>query len=161
MMRITRMRTHPGHGRLLLILIAASALALARKPDSLFIAPLYVEYTSASSGEFAAEAEKVKERLGRAPGVLVGFSAYLGMRFRQPDLNRTIDEAVMQPTFEDLEGRPHHRFVNGSVQVRLTEAHAQICGKADKHARRPPKPLFYFFRFRGEFAARCGGVLHV
>ena len=87
---------------LLGVLILLS-VAVARSEESLFIAPLYVEYSSSSASEFAKEAQELKQRIGESPGVLVGFSAFLDFGFRRPELNKPIDRSVMQPTIENVD----------------------------------------------------------
>lgn len=52
----------------------------------LFVAPLYIEYTSSSEEEFAREARKLKQRIPDGPKVRVGFSAFLNMKFADSDL---------------------------------------------------------------------------
>src|SRR5437773_212383 len=84
------------------LLLAAAALAHAAE-EPLFIAPLYVEYASVSPDEFAKEANELKQRLGKAPNVLVGFSTFLNMRFARPDLSKPIDPSVMLPTLQELD----------------------------------------------------------
>ena len=89
--------------RILEMVIALSAIALARAAEPILIAPLYIEYTSSSAGEFAKEVKDLKQSIGQAPGVLVGFSAFLNVRFTGASLNKPIDRSVMQPTLDDID----------------------------------------------------------
>src|SRR5215467_5163325 len=91
-------------GTLALAIIVLVSLAFARTPEPLFIAPLFIEYSASSSQDFAKEVKLLKERIGSpGPGVLVGFSTFLGLQFRQPELNQPIVESVIQPTLDELQ----------------------------------------------------------
>jgi hypothetical protein len=88
-------------------LVAAVALlvsvALARTAEPLFIAPLYVEYSSSTPQEFTAEAKQLKERIGSSgPSVKVGFSAFLGVQFRMPELDQPVSPDELAPTLDDI-----------------------------------------------------------
>ena len=95
------MKYHRGIG--IGIVLLASIGAPAQRKEPLFVAPLYIEYTSSSAEEFAKEAKALKQSIGEGPNVVVGFSAFLEMRFRGPGLNDTIDGSVMQPTLENID----------------------------------------------------------
>jgi hypothetical protein len=91
-------------GTLVVAIIVLVSLAFARTPEPLFIAPLYIEYTASSSQEFATEVKLLKERIGSpGAGVLVGFSTFLGLQFRRPELDQPIVEEVIQPTLDELQ----------------------------------------------------------
>ena len=102
------------------IVLLVSVVALARSGEPLFIAPLYVEYTSSSAEEFANEVNELRRRIGESPGVQVGFSAFLNIRFSRADLNQPIDASAMEPTLSELEllvnrARSHHLPVHISI----------------------------------------------
>lgn len=71
------------------ILVALQALAPAFE-RSLFVAPLFIEYTSVSDETFAREARDLKQRLGTSPAARVGFAAGLTIAF--PDIEVTLKE---------------------------------------------------------------------
>ena len=80
------------------------SVVVARTTEPLFIAPLYVEYTSSSPEEFATEAEQLKQKVGSSgPNAIVGFSAFLSMQFQKPELDRTIEPEVIQPTLDTIQ----------------------------------------------------------
>ena len=76
---------------LIIIVFLGALAALALPSEPLFIAPLYVEYSSSSAAEFANEVKELRQRIGESPRVQVGFSAFLNVRFNQPTLNSPID----------------------------------------------------------------------
>jgi hypothetical protein len=86
------------------IVLLTSLGALARSSQPLFIAPLYVEYTSVSADEFTNEVKELRRRIGEAPNVKVGFSAFLNIRFEDRiDLNTPLSAEAIQPTMTELE----------------------------------------------------------
>ena len=89
--------------RLLGVLILLSVAAHGGGRDPLFIAPVYVEYLSSSSDEFANQVQELKQRIGERAGVRVGFSSFLQMRFHNPELNKPVDRLVLEPTLDDID----------------------------------------------------------
>ena len=84
--------------------IFLAAISVARAAEPTLIAPLYIEYTSASDKEFAAQVEELRRRIGEpGPNILVGFSAFLGLRVRDPQLNKPIDQTAIEPTLADID----------------------------------------------------------
>jgi len=86
-----------------IIVALSSALALAKSSERLFVAPVYVEFTSSSNEEFANEVQELRRRIGESASVQVGFSAFLNMQFEPVDMNKPVDASVLQPTFDELE----------------------------------------------------------
>ena len=68
--------------------------------NSLVIAPLYVDYTLKTAQKFASDATDLKTRLGGAPYVMLGFSAYLDGRYPSIPLDQPLTESGMAPTLE-------------------------------------------------------------
>jgi hypothetical protein len=85
------------------VVALVSVHALAQSSEPLFIAPVYVEFTSSSNEEFANEVQELRRRIGESAGVQVGFSAFLNMQFRAVDFNRPIDASVLKPTLDELD----------------------------------------------------------
>ncbi|HEX4997235.1 MAG TPA: hypothetical protein VFY29_03365 [Terriglobia bacterium] len=71
--------------------------------NSLFIAPLYVRYLQHSDDQFAEQATILRERIGQAPYVKVGFSVFLNPQFADADLNRPLTEADMRDALADID----------------------------------------------------------
>ena len=96
-----------------------STSAAPLKPDyrdSIVLAPLYVEYTSVSAQKFAAEAKELRQRIGEAPHVLLGFSAFLSIDFdKTPQLSRPIDEAMLAGAFANVDTMVQRARANGLV----------------------------------------------
>ncbi|MBI4472642.1 MAG: hypothetical protein HY646_08245 [Acidobacteria bacterium] len=90
---------------LLLILVGTQSLIPASR-RTLFIAPLYIEYTSVSDETFAREAQELKGRLGNSPAVKIGFTAFLPARF--PDVEATLKEADLIVQRAEANGLPVH-----------------------------------------------------
>ena len=84
-------------------LVLLSALAFAQARDPLFVAPVYIEYSTAPAEEFATEVKALRDRIGTGKSAVVGFSTYLDIRFQRPRLNEPIDRSVMQPTLENID----------------------------------------------------------
>ena len=83
--------------------VLSGVLAFTQGRDRLFIAPVYVEYSSASAEQFDKEAKALRERIGISADVMVGFSAFLDVRFDLPRLNEPIHRSVMQPTLDNID----------------------------------------------------------
>src|SRR5262245_36786475 len=97
--RMMRMKRYLGA----IIVALSSAIALAESSERLFVAPVYVEFTSSSNEEFAKEVQELRRRIGESASVQVGFSAFLNMQFEPVDMNRPVAASVLQPTFDELE----------------------------------------------------------
>ncbi len=88
---------------ILAIGIFVTAAAFAKSAERLFLAPLYVEYTTSSAEQFANEVTELRRRIGESVAVQVGFSTFLSVKFGRVDVNRPIDPPAMQSTLADLE----------------------------------------------------------
>src|SRR6185369_3786612 len=66
--------------------------------NSFVLAPLYVDYTTKTASQFANDASELKRRLGNAPYVMLGFSAYISIAYPAVPLDRPITEADMTTT---------------------------------------------------------------
>jgi hypothetical protein len=85
------------------MLVVCAAAVWAADREQLFVAPLYVEYLSSSPAQFANETQEVKRRIGEAAGVIVGFSTFLDMRFRSPELSKPIGPSEILETLRDID----------------------------------------------------------
>jgi hypothetical protein len=85
------------------LIVLCCSLAFARADQPLLIAPLYVEYVSSSTEQFATEVKELRRRIGEGTGVRVGFATFLNVEFTRPDLNKPIDSAALQRTLSDID----------------------------------------------------------
>ncbi|HLQ76797.1 MAG TPA: hypothetical protein VK210_05550 [Terriglobia bacterium] len=84
--------------------------------DSIVLAPLYIEYTTVSAQKFAAEASELRQRIGEAPHVLLGFSSFLALDFdKTPVLSRPIDETILASTNAGVDTMVQRAKANGLV----------------------------------------------
>ena len=116
---------------LAVIAIFLSAAVLTQSRESLFIAPLYVEYTSSTLQEFTNEVNELRRRIGKSPGVKVGFAAFLNVGFKRADLNQPIDEATLEPTLAELDrivsrSRSHELPVHISIASGFFHNHNEL-----------------------------------
>jgi hypothetical protein len=86
-----------------LIAMTLICVACVRMAKPLFIAPIYVEYLSSSSDEFAKQVQTLRHTVGERNGIRVGFSTFLEMRYGNTDLNSAISRDVMQRTLDDID----------------------------------------------------------
>ncbi len=104
---------------LILLLAALPAIAEAPKPsynDSTVIAPLYIEYAKVSDDKFASEARELRQRLGEAPHVLLGFAAFLSFNYEgELKLDRPIEESMLEPTRREADLLVNRAATNGLV----------------------------------------------
>ena len=104
---------------LLLLLAALPAIAEAPKPsynDSTVITPLYIEYAKVSDDKFASEARELRQRLGEAPHVLLGFAAFLSFNYEgELKLDRPIEESMLAPTRREADLLVNRAATNGLV----------------------------------------------
>lgn len=106
------------------VIIVLSAVCYARMArEPLFLAPLYVEYSTSSTEEFAREARELKERIGQGPGVVVGFSAFLNTSFRASDFD-DVDRIVERARTNNLP--IHISIISGFFHGRNTLRDAAI-----------------------------------
>jgi hypothetical protein len=83
---------------------ASTAYMLGREREPLFVAPLYVEYTTSTAAEFARQAAQLKERIGQTTTrAAVGFSVFLGVQFEGSDPGRPIDRNMLRPTLDNID----------------------------------------------------------
>ncbi len=90
------------------ICVLAGFIALARsvtpEVEPLFLAPVYIEYLTSSPEEFANQAAQLKQKVGTTNArVRVGYSAFLDIRYRRPDLNKAVDSATIQPSLDMID----------------------------------------------------------
>lgn len=82
---------------------ACTAFIVGRGSEPLFVAPLYVEYTTSSSAEFAEQVRQLKQRIGQStPRVQVGFSAFLGVQLEGAELGKPIDRRMAKPALDNI-----------------------------------------------------------
>ena len=103
-----------------LILVLSSMISVSQAPsktyeNSVVIAPLYAEYLSDSAGEFARQAQELKQRVGGGQGTLLGFAAFLKMEFRAADLNQPLGEKSLKPTLDAADLIVERARTNGLV----------------------------------------------
>jgi hypothetical protein len=80
-----------------LLLACLPLLSQTRPPASpLVIAPLYVNYTTDNDQEFASQAADLKRRFKPAPGVQLGFAAFLHMSYEGRDKMLASLDAVVE-----------------------------------------------------------------
>jgi hypothetical protein len=84
-------------------LILFSPFLFAGDAEPFFIAPLYIEYTSSTAAEFAKQAKELRERISEAPGVRVGFSAFLNVQVHVTDIHKPIDRSLILPTLDEVD----------------------------------------------------------
>src|SRR6185437_12964151 len=61
--------------------------------DSLVLAPLYVDYAKKPPEQFASDVAELKRRIGQASHVLLGFAAYIDVKYPDIPLDRAVREA--------------------------------------------------------------------
>jgi hypothetical protein len=83
--------------------------------NSLVLAPLYVDYTGKTATQFASDAAELKRRLGNAPYVMLGFSAYISIAYPAVPLDRPITEADMAATLNEADVIVNRARDNGIV----------------------------------------------
>ena len=64
--------------------------------NSLVLAPLYVDYLLKSPEKFAADVAALKQRIGNAPYVMLGFAAFLDVDYPGVSLDQPITESDME-----------------------------------------------------------------
>lgn len=87
--------------------------------NSLVVAPHYVEYLSDTAERFAQQALALKQRIGSASHVLLGFAAPLSIRFPAIDLQQPLVPSQMSGTLEDID-RIVRRAEDNHVIVHIT-----------------------------------------
>ena len=88
---------------ILLVLVLVSSLAVSAGvpqsagtyANSLVLAPLYVDYLLKTPEKFAADASALKQRIGSAPYVMLGFAAFLDVDYPGGPLDQPITESDM------------------------------------------------------------------
>ncbi len=83
--------------------------------NSLVLAPLYVDYTSKTPEQLAADAADLKRRIGGAPHVLLGFSAYIDLKYPDVRLDQPIGEADFASTVGEADTVVRGAYKNGIV----------------------------------------------
>jgi hypothetical protein len=83
--------------------------------NSLVLAPLYVDYTAKTATQFANDASELKRRLGNAPYVMLGFSAYISIAYPAVALETPITEADMTTTLNEADIIVNRARDNGIV----------------------------------------------
>src|SRR5262245_43084243 len=83
--------------------------------NSLVLAPLYVDYTSKTASQVASDATELKRRLGSAPYVMLGFSAYISIAYPAVPLDSPITEADMAATLNEADVIVNRARDNGIV----------------------------------------------
>jgi hypothetical protein len=75
----------------------------ARFEDSLVLAPLYVDYAKVSADKFARDALALKQAIGTAPHVLLGFASFLRIAYPSIPLDKPVDERDMAPVLAEAD----------------------------------------------------------
>ena len=81
--------------------------------NSLVIAPLYVEYLTASDQEFANQVQQLKAQLPAAPYAKVGFAAYIGLQFADVPLDQPLTADVMAGDLNSIDVAVQRALTNG------------------------------------------------
>lgn len=72
--------------------------------DSIVIAPLYIEYANVSEAKFAAEAERLRQQLGQAKHVMLGFSSFLYLQYSPAvSVQKPIEKSILTPTLANVD----------------------------------------------------------
>lgn len=103
-----------------LLTIAAGQPQLAQSAagtynDSLVLAPLYVSYNLVTPEKFAADAAEIKQAIGSAPHVLLGFASYENLTFPDIPLTQPITVSDMQSVLDDTDLIVKRAHDNGLV----------------------------------------------
>jgi hypothetical protein len=86
------------------VTIACTMRVLGRASEPLFIAPLYVEYTTSTTAEFEEQVGQLKQRIGQSTSrVQVGFSAFLGVQLDGAELDKPVDRRMAKPTLDNID----------------------------------------------------------
>jgi len=83
--------------------------------NSLVLAPLYVDYLRDSEDKFRVESSELKQRIGTASHVLLGFSAFLAVPYPAMDLNQPLQPAAMQKALTDVDTIVQRARANGLI----------------------------------------------
>ncbi len=83
--------------------------------NSLVLTPLYVDYTLKTEAKFASDVSELKQRIGGAPHVLLGFAAFLNLSYPSIPLDRPIGEADMAASLAQTDAIVGRAHANGIV----------------------------------------------
>ena len=83
--------------------------------NSLVLVPLYVDYTSKSEAQFATDAAELKQRLGAAPYVMLGFSGFISIAYPAVPLDKSITDDDMAATLNQADTIVNRARNNGIV----------------------------------------------